>query len=66
VATDEIIRIKVRDEGAVTTKTAHRVICVDANGRKHALGCWTPSRWAAVEAVQRVSAHTSGRSGRGH
>ena len=34
------IRIKVRDKGAVTIKTAHLVIGVDIDGRKHALGCW--------------------------
>ena len=34
------IRIKVRDKGAVTIKTAHLVIGVDVEGRKHALGCW--------------------------
>jgi hypothetical protein len=31
------IRIKVRDKGAVTIKTAHLVIGVDVDGRKHAL-----------------------------
>jgi putative transposase len=34
------IRIKVRDKGAVTIKTAYLVIGVDVDGRKHALGCW--------------------------
>lgn len=34
------IRIKVRDKGAVTIKTAYLVIGVDIDGRKHALGCW--------------------------
>ncbi len=34
------IRIKVRDEGAVTVKVAHLVIGVDVEGRKHALGVW--------------------------
>jgi len=34
------LRIKVRDKGAVTIKTAHLVIGVDVEGRKHALGCW--------------------------
>jgi putative transposase len=34
------IRIKVRDKGAVTVKSAHLVIGVDVEGRKHALGCW--------------------------
>ena len=34
------IRIKVRDKGAVTIKSAHLVIGVDVDGRKHALGCW--------------------------
>jgi putative transposase len=34
------IRIKVRDKGAVTIKSAHLVIGVDTDGRKHALGCW--------------------------
>jgi putative transposase len=34
------IRIKVRDKGAVTIKSAHLVIGVDIDGRKHSLGCW--------------------------
>lgn len=34
------IRIKVRDKGAVTIKTAYLVIGVDVEGRKHSLGCW--------------------------
>jgi putative transposase len=34
------LRIKVRDKGAVTIKTAYLVIGVDVEGRKHALGCW--------------------------
>ena len=34
------IRIKVRDEAAVTIKSAHLVIGVDVDGRRHALGCW--------------------------
>ena len=34
------IRIKVRDQGAVSIKVAHLVIGVDVEGRKHALGVW--------------------------
>jgi putative transposase len=34
------IRIRVRDEGAVTVKVAHLVIGVDVEGRKHVLGVW--------------------------
>jgi putative transposase len=34
------IRIKIRDKAAVTIKSAHLVIGVDVDGRKHALGCW--------------------------
>ena len=34
------IRIRVRDQGAVTVKVAHLVIGVDVEGRKHALGVW--------------------------
>lgn len=34
------LRIKVRDQGAVTVKTAYLVIGVDVEGRKHALGVW--------------------------
>lgn len=34
------IRIRVRDQGAVTVKVAHLVIGVDVEGRKHALGMW--------------------------
>jgi putative transposase len=34
------IRIKVKDKGVVTTKTAYLALGVDVDGRKHALGCW--------------------------
>ena len=34
------IRIRVKDNGVVTTKTAYLAIGVDVDGRKHALGCW--------------------------
>lgn len=34
------IRIKVKDNGVVTTKTAYLVLGVDTDGRKRALGCW--------------------------
>lgn len=34
------IRIRVKDNGVVTTKVAYLVIGVDMDGRKHALGCW--------------------------
>jgi transposase-like protein len=36
------IRIRVRDKGAVTVKTAHLAVGVDVDveGRKHALGLW--------------------------
>ena len=34
------IRIKVRDDGAVTNKVAHLVVGVDAEGFKHVLGIW--------------------------
>lgn len=34
------IRIKVRDQGAVTVKVAYLVIGIDIDGRKHALGVW--------------------------
>lgn len=34
------LRIKIRDKAAVTVKSAHLVIGVDVEGRKHALGCW--------------------------
>lgn len=34
------IRVKVRDNGVVTTKVAYLAIGVDLDGRKHALGCW--------------------------
>jgi len=34
------IRIRVKDDGVVTTKTAYLAIGVDVDGRKHALGCW--------------------------
>lgn len=34
------IRIRVKDNGVVTTKVAYLVIGVDTDGRKHSLGCW--------------------------
>ena len=34
------IRIRVRDQGAVTVKVAYLVIGIDGEGRKHALGMW--------------------------
>jgi putative transposase len=34
------IRIRVKDNGVVTTKVAYLAIGVDLDGRKHALGCW--------------------------
>lgn len=34
------LRIRVRDKGVVTLKSAHLVIGVDVEGRKHALGLW--------------------------
>jgi putative transposase len=34
------LRIRVKDNGVVTTKVAYQVIGVDLDGRKHALGCW--------------------------
>ncbi|MGH3097171.1 MAG: IS256 family transposase [Streptosporangiales bacterium] len=34
------IRLRIRDQGAVTIKAAHLVIGVDVDGYKHALGCW--------------------------
>lgn len=34
------IRIRVKDNGVVTTKVAYLAIGVDVDGRKHCLGCW--------------------------
>jgi putative transposase len=34
------IRLKIKDNGLVTTKTGYLVIGVDIEGRKHVLGCW--------------------------
>lgn len=34
------IRIRIKDNGVVTTKVAYLAIGVDLDGRKHALGCW--------------------------
>lgn len=34
------IRLRIKDNGVVTTKVAYLVIGVDVDGRKHALGCW--------------------------
>jgi putative transposase len=36
----DAIRIRVKDNGVVTTKSAYLAIGVDLDGRKHALGCW--------------------------
>ncbi len=34
------IRIRVKDNGVVTTRVAYLAVGVDVDGRKHALGCW--------------------------
>lgn len=34
------LRIRVKDNGVVTTKVAYLAVGVDVDGRKHALGCW--------------------------
>ncbi|OAA17922.1 transposase [Frankia sp. EI5c] len=34
------IRLRVKDNGVVSTKVAYLAIGVDIDGRKHALGCW--------------------------
>jgi len=34
------IRVKIKDNGMVSTKVAYLAIGVDLEGRKHALGCW--------------------------
>lgn len=36
----DAIRLRVKDNGVVTTKSAYLAIGVDVEGRKHALGCW--------------------------
>ncbi|WP_064442702.1 IS256 family transposase [Hoyosella altamirensis] len=41
------IRIKVRDNGIVSTKVAYLAIGVDTDGFKHALGCWIADSEAA-------------------
>jgi putative transposase len=41
------IRIRVKDNGVVTTKVAYLAIGVDLDGRKHALGCWIQDTEAA-------------------
>ena len=41
------IRIRVKDNGVVTTKVAYLAIGVDLEGRKHALGCWIQDTEAA-------------------
>lgn len=41
------IRIRVKDNGVVTTKVAYLAIGVDTDGRKHALGCWIADTEAA-------------------
>jgi len=37
----DAIRVRVRDQGAVTVKAAHLVVGVDVEGRTHVLGVWT-------------------------
>jgi putative transposase len=34
------IRLRIKDNGVVTTKVAYLAVGVDVDGRKHALGCW--------------------------
>lgn len=34
------LRLKIKENGLVAQKTAHLVVGVDVEGRKHALGCW--------------------------
>jgi putative transposase len=34
------IRLRIKDNGVVTTKVAYLAIGIDVDGRKHALGCW--------------------------
>jgi len=34
------LRLRIKDNGVVTTKVAYLAIGVDIDGRKHALGCW--------------------------
>lgn len=34
------LRLRIKDNGVVTTKVAYLAIGVDVDGRKHALGCW--------------------------
>jgi len=47
------IRLNIRDNGLVTQRSAHIVIGVDVDGRKHCLGVWIESNegakfWAKV------------------
>lgn len=49
----DAIRIRVRDKGAVTLKSAHLVVGVDVDGLKHVLGVWIAAEegakfWAHV------------------
>lgn len=34
------LRLRIKDNGVITTKVAYLAIGVDLDGRKHALGCW--------------------------
>lgn len=36
----DCIRLRIKDNGVVTTKVGYLAIGVDVDGRKHALGCW--------------------------
>ena len=54
------IRLRIKDNGVVTTKVAYLAIGVDVEGRKHALGCWIQDTegakfWAKVLADLRNS-----------
>ena len=34
------LRLRIGENGVITTKVAYLAIGVDLEGRKHALGCW--------------------------
>ncbi|WP_264079708.1 IS256 family transposase [Mycolicibacter algericus] len=42
------LRLRIGDNGVITTKVAYLAIGVDLDGRKHALGCWIQDSYLAI------------------
>lgn len=56
------LRLRIKDNGVVTTKVAYLAIGVDVDGRKHALGCWIQDTEGAKFAA--VGRHRPAQPGR--